>query len=101
MPQVDDSGQQGFFDEPISNAETLSKLREQCDVYAENKEAASAYARANREIKELLPSVEHATRFLLGEDLAIEVTPQSKDGYDVGPKTIQRKKIITDFHSEP
>ena len=98
---VDDSGQQGFFDQPINDQEVLRGLRDACAISLDNKEAASYYAGAQRKIKELLPSVSEPTRFMLGEDLAIEVRPGSREEYTVAQTdSIQRKKIVTDFQGE-
>lgn len=101
MPSVDDSGQQSFFDEPITQPETLAKVRQACDLITENKQAAGKFAKGNRDLKELLPAVDRPTRFLCGEDLAIEVWPGSREEYTVeATDGIQRKKVVRDFQAE-
>jgi hypothetical protein len=101
LPRVDDSGQQGFFDQPIESPETLIKVREACDLVTENADAASSFAKGKRQLKELLPAVEQPTRFLCGEDLAIEVKPGHREEYTVEETDgIQRKKIVRNFESE-
>lgn len=89
MPKVSEEAQAGFEDKPLNDPD----LGEACERYLEHKEAASEYARANRDIKERLPAVEVPTRFLVNESYVVEVTPQSRDGYDVNPTTVQRKSV--------
>jgi len=89
MPAVKDGGQAGFTDVPFMNDD----LAEAIERYLEHKESASEYAKANKDIKEILPGVEEPTRFVIGERYFIEVTPQSVDGYAVKARRQQRKRI--------
>ena len=58
-----------------------------------HKEAAKKYARAQRVLKKNIPPVSTPTRFLVGEDWAIEVTPEDRDGFAVKDMVVQRKSI--------
>lgn len=89
MPGVSDDGQRSFHDQPLHDAE----LYDACVDYIDNQDAARSFARADRTIKAKLPAVDEATRFLIGEHFAIEVTPQKRDGYKVEPNTSQRKRV--------
>jgi len=89
MPKVTDGGQKGFEDKPLDRLD----LVEEIETYLENKEAAKAFRKADSVIKEALPTVDEPTRFWIGEQYSIEVTPQSVDGYEVQPRRQQRKRI--------
>lgn len=89
MAKVSDGGQAGFEDVPFMHDEIIDAI----ERYLEHKDPAKKYAKANKDIKEILPSVEVPTRFCIGEQYFIEVTPQSVDGYDVKPRRQQRKRV--------
>ncbi len=89
MPKVKRQSQVNFEDVPLMTGEAIDA----CERYFEHKNGAKQYAQANRDLKELLPAVEQPTRFIVGEQFFIEVTPQSVDGYQVKPRHQQRKRV--------
>lgn len=89
MPKVSDGGQKGFEDKPLDRLELVEVIEE----YLENAESAKAYRKADSTIKESLPQVDKPTRFWIGEQYCIDVTPQSVNGYEVEPRSQQRKRV--------
>jgi len=89
MPRAHDGGQASFEDVPLLNGEILDA----CERYFASKDGYKDYVRANRDLKEALPAVEVPTRFIIGEQYFVEVTPQSVDGYEVEARRQQRKRV--------
>ncbi len=96
MPQVKDGGQASFEDVPLNDPELLSA----CDDYLEQHEAAKVFRNADQTIKERLPAVKVATRFIIGERIFIEVTPHKRGEYSVKAGTTQRKKVLDRMTAE-
>ena len=74
----------------------MTELIDALVSWAENKEAAKTYSKAQRVIKKLLPSVQEYTKFSVGEHWSIFVSPEDRDGFEVKPGRIQRKTVLYD-----
>ena len=87
---VKDEGQAGFEDVIVNDPNAI----EACELVIENKKAASAHAKGNRMLKEILPAVTEKTQFKIGEGrFLIRVTPGERGKYTVEAGTTQRKHI--------
>ena len=92
MAKVEDGGQAGFEDKPLS---VPPDVLEAIESYLENKAAATDFSKARTAIKEAVPEVEKPTRFVIAERYIILATPYETDGHEVGGGRHQRLKIET------
>ena len=87
---VKDEGQTTFADVKIHDPGAVAA----CELIVDNREAASAFAKGGRDLKEILPAVTEPTQFVIGEGaFLIEVTPGDRNEYTVEAGTVQRKSI--------
>ena len=89
MARLQNGGQASFEDKPLMSQEIAGA----CEALLENKDAASAYRKANALLKELLPGVDEPTRFIIGESYFITANPYDVEGHDVKGGHRQRLRV--------
>lgn len=92
MPRdtVQQEAQGTFLDEKLQVPEDVIDSFQE---YLDNKEAASKFAKARTKIREAIPEVSEATRFLINELWIVESTPYTADDIEIPGGRRQRNKV--------
>jgi len=83
-----------FFDQPLEDPD--GELREACEEFDRTHQAALDHQAANEAIKKILAKPDKPTRFVVGEDLFIEVNPTTvkmRERRGTSEHAVLRKKI--------
>ncbi len=90
MAQVTDGGQKSFTDRELDMPELIAAIEDR--IASDDQAKLNRAARAV--IKEMTPSVEGPTRFLVGERYYIEATVSHVDGHSVDGGRRQTNRVV-------